>query len=275
MMDDLRPTARLDLHMHSLRSDGRFEPAEVLRRCARGGLDVVAITDHDLGLEALHGEHELEGARLRVLAGAEISTVHQGREYHLLVYFPGEISDGFRTFCRRQCVLRARRYDAAVEALGLGIAPADEAARRGDRAVTRYHLAQQLVQGGHAHSTADAFSRFLALGHGHVPKMELALTDAIRIARENGGVTSWAHPTVQDVQHHAATLAAAGLQGIEALRPSVNRTQRSQLKGLARHLGLFLTGGSDWHGWKDPDLGLFAIELQQVRWFVDALRAAA
>ena len=40
---------RFDLHLHTNRSDGRFEPEEVLRRCAASGLEVVALTDHPLG----------------------------------------------------------------------------------------------------------------------------------------------------------------------------------------------------------------------------------
>ena len=38
---------RADLHVHSSASDGTDPPAEVMRRAARAGLDVVALTDHD------------------------------------------------------------------------------------------------------------------------------------------------------------------------------------------------------------------------------------
>ena len=38
---------RADLHVHSSASDGTDPPAEVVRRAAQAGLDVVALTDHD------------------------------------------------------------------------------------------------------------------------------------------------------------------------------------------------------------------------------------
>ena len=38
---------RIDLHVHSNASDGTDPPAEVARRAAAAGLDVVALTDHD------------------------------------------------------------------------------------------------------------------------------------------------------------------------------------------------------------------------------------
>ena len=41
------PLMRADLHVHSSASDGTDPPAEVMRRAARAGLDVVALTDHD------------------------------------------------------------------------------------------------------------------------------------------------------------------------------------------------------------------------------------
>ena len=38
---------RADLHVHSNASDGSDSAAEVMRRAAQAGLDVVALTDHD------------------------------------------------------------------------------------------------------------------------------------------------------------------------------------------------------------------------------------
>jgi hypothetical protein len=38
---------RYDLHCHSTRSDGVLTPTEVMRRAAAGGVDVIALTDHD------------------------------------------------------------------------------------------------------------------------------------------------------------------------------------------------------------------------------------
>jgi len=36
-----------DLHCHSTRSDGLLTPADVVRRAASRGVDVLALTDHD------------------------------------------------------------------------------------------------------------------------------------------------------------------------------------------------------------------------------------
>lgn len=275
-MGPLRPSTRFDLHLHTDRSDGRFDAHEVLSRCARGGLDVVAITDHDLPPDLSPGVHRLEGREITLLAGAEVSGMHDGREHHLLVYFPGDIPQGFREFCREQCVERATRYAEAIDRLGVpGLVAPDDGAVRGDHALTRLHLAQQLVAGGHARSVQDAFGRWLGDVHGKVPPLSLPFVDAIRLSRAFGGLTSWAHPPLPAVRRYVDELVAAGLQGLEALRPGVSSEERKQLRKIAQRHGLFLTGGSDWHGWTDDQqLGLFRVEAREIGGFVDLLLAA-
>ncbi|MEQ1503159.1 MAG: hypothetical protein ABMB14_13055 [Myxococcota bacterium] len=268
---------RFDLHMHSLRSDGRYPPEEVLARCARGRLDVVALTDHDLPNELAIGPHQIDGHTVHVVGGAEVSGMHAtlegGREQHLLVYFPGEVPEGFRAFCRAQCRERAVRYAAAVDNLALpGIAAPDDAARNGDASLTRHHLARQLVTAGHVPSLRDAFARFLGESHGRVPPLSLSFVDAIRIARSFGGVTSWAHPPVALLEAYLPAFAAAGLDAIEAIRPSVGSDERRRYRNAARKYGLVFTGGSDWHGWPgDEDLGLFRVEARELGPFLDLL----
>jgi predicted metal-dependent phosphoesterase TrpH len=263
--------------MHTDRSDGRFPVDEVLARCARGGLDVVAITDHDLGPPLEPGPRDIEGRSIHLLGAAEISGMHDGHEHHLLVYFATAIPTAFHAFCAAQCRERAERYERAAARLGLyGLPPVPDDARRGERALTRLHLARALVTAGHAASIRDAFDRYLSERHGIVPPFALTFTDAIRIARSHGGITSWAHPSRQDAERYTAELAAAGLEGMEALRPSLDSEHRRVLRKIAHRHGLWLTGGSDWHGWTDEhQLGLFRVTGHEIAGFVQRLGDAA
>ena len=72
-LSGLPASARVDLHMHSDRSDGRYAPEEVLRRCAAARLDVIALTDHDLPAALPVGPVEQDGRRLIVVHGTEVS----------------------------------------------------------------------------------------------------------------------------------------------------------------------------------------------------------
>jgi hypothetical protein len=205
--------------------------------------------------------------------------MHRGREQHLLVYFPGQVPEDFRAFCRAQCQERAERYSTALRNLereGIrDLLPVDEAARVGDRSVTRHHLARDLAAHGHVRASRDAFARWLGDSHGLVPPLSLSMTEAIAVARRAGGLTSWAHPPLPLVEAWLDELVAAGLQGLEAFRPMVTSDDRRRYRRLARRHGLYLTGGSDWHGWgDDSDLGLFRVEASDLGDFLDALRAA-
>lgn len=267
--------ARADLHLHSDRSDGAFPPHEVLARCAQAGLDVVALTDHDLAGGLGPGPHAVGGRTVRVIAGAEVTATHDGREFHLLVYFPDEPPERFLEFCRAQCAERAQRYATAVANLGVpGLHGPDADAREGRRAVTRLHLARALVALGRATHVGEAFSRWLGDGHGVVPPIALTLLDAVAFARSCGGVTSLAHPSVRDAEALLPTLAAAGLHGVEAHRPALSGNDRRRLRRLAQAHGLFLTGGSDWHGWHGERLGLFAVPGDELEALGRALQAA-
>lgn len=267
-MDALSPNTRFDLHLHTSASDGRYPLDEVLKRCARGGLQVIAITDHDLGVQLEPGLIEIDGHTLQILPGAEISGVHDGMEYHLLCYFPHGIPAAFHDFCKTQCAGRTVRYDAALETLGLTGRPEHALA------LTRLHLAHALVDAGVVASRSEAFQKYLGNQHGLVPHMELPFTEAIRIAVAHGAITSWAHPPRVAVQRHLGTFAEAGLHGLEALRPHLNSSERKYLRKQARAFGMFLTGGSDWHGWTSPAPGLFQVTAREIGDFVDVLLAA-
>src|ERR1041385_4742101 len=102
---------RTELHAHSTASDGEYPPAEVVRRAAAGGIDVLALTDHDTlgGIE----EATDAGATLgvRVIPGCEFSVAGPGGEMHLLGYFiPSGHSrvDEFLQDQRSKRVVRAR-----------------------------------------------------------------------------------------------------------------------------------------------------------------------
>lgn len=261
-----RRTPRLDLHMHSDRSDGRFSPRRVLEKCALGGLDVIALTDHDLPPVLRAGKHEVGGHSIRVLHGVELSTMHEDSEQHLLVYFKDEIPADFADFCRGWVIARADRYDEARENIGLGgVPPADEAARRGERSLTRTHLSMALVDAGHARDMDEAFDRWVGERAGKVPAVGLSLLDAIAAARAAGGVTSWAHPSTRKAESWAPMLAAAGLDALEVYRPSHSRSKREALLRVAFNNGLHTTGGSDFHGWRPGQLGAFSVASRLMR----------
>lgn len=260
----LLPRARLDLHTHSRLSDGRLSPEGLLAAAAAGGLDVLAITDHDLPPALPAGPTRVGPRTVLVVHGVEISATHQGRELHLLAWFPGEMPESFRAFCVERARSRARRYAEALENMALaGMAEPDLEAVEGRRALTRWHLAKALVEAGHAATLSDAFKAWVGEHQPYVPEMDLQFVDAIAAVRAAGGFSSWAHPDPEQAAIWTGTFAAAGLHALEAHRPSIGKGVRESLARLAFRHRLGVTGGSDWHGWQG-ELGHFAVPLRQV-----------
>ena len=76
---------RIDLHTHSSASDGTERPADLVRAAAAAGLDVVALTDHDT-VRGWSEASEALPSGVRLVRGAEISSVYDGISLHLLAY---------------------------------------------------------------------------------------------------------------------------------------------------------------------------------------------
>ncbi|HSC22689.1 MAG TPA: PHP domain-containing protein, partial [Casimicrobiaceae bacterium] len=62
-----------DLHCHSTRSDGLLSPADVVRRAAERGVDVVALTDHDEVAGLDEAQSAARDAGIGFVEGSELS----------------------------------------------------------------------------------------------------------------------------------------------------------------------------------------------------------
>jgi 3',5'-nucleoside bisphosphate phosphatase len=250
------PVTRADLHVHSSASDGTDPPAEVVRRAAQAGLDVVALTDHD----TVAGHAEARAALpsgLTLLPGMELSAKLDDRSVHLLAYLfdpdqPELAAELARI--RDDRVIRARTMVDKLAALGVDISWDQVAAIAGPAVVGRPHIARAMVAAGAIAQPSQAFTPDWIAdgGRAYVDRYALEPVRAIGLVRAAGGVAVLAHPrsggeyTVSDQE--ITGLAAAGLAGLEVRHPDHSQAERAELSALAHRLDLVATGGSDDHG---------------------------
>ena len=246
---------RADLHVHSTASDGTDPPAEVMRRAARAGLDVVALTDHDT--VAGHAEARAAAGPVALLPGMELSCRLDGRSLHMLAYLfdadQPELSAEL-TRIRDDRVLRARAMVDKLAGLGVDVSWEQVAAIAGQAVVGRPHIARAMADSGAIASPREAFTRDWIAdgGRAYVGRYALDPVRAIDLVRAAGGVTVLAHPRAgRDTwvtNEQITRLAAVGLAGLEVFHPDQSEAERAQLIALAHDLALVPTGGSDDHG---------------------------
>jgi len=246
---------RADLHVHSTASDGTDPPAEVMRRAARAGLDVVALTDHDT--VAGHAEARAAAGPVALLPGMELSCRLDGRSLHMLAYLfdadqPELAAELARI--RDDRVLRARAMVDKLAGLGVDVSWGQVAAIAGQAVVGRPHIARAMADSGAIASPREAFTRDWIAdgGRAYVGRYALDPVRAIDLVRAAGGVTVLAHPRAgRDTwvtNEQITRLAAVGLAGLEVFHPDQSEAERARLIALAHDLGLAATGGSDDHG---------------------------
>jgi 3',5'-nucleoside bisphosphate phosphatase len=243
----------IDLHTHSLRSDGALSPAELVKRAAARGVKIQALSDHD----TLAGVAEAvaTGAALgvRIIPATELNTESEWGDAHVLGYFIDPDDAALEERLRWLRENRGRRIELMVEklnALGYAVdlARVLEIAQGG--ALGRPHLAQALFEKGYVRSYDDAFDTLIAKDSpAYVARVGLDPFEAVALVRKHGGVPSLAHPgTVIGLDRLLPKLVAAGLAGIEAYYGAHSPEMTARCLARARELDLVPTGGSDFHG---------------------------
>ncbi|HEV8230252.1 MAG TPA: PHP domain-containing protein [Candidatus Limnocylindria bacterium] len=243
----------IDLHTHSIASDGALSPKDLVRRAAERGVRVQALADHDTLLGVAEAVAEGERLGVRIIAATELNTESEWGDVHVLAYFVDPSDMALEDRLRWLRENRGRRIELMVEklnALGhpISLDRVREIARGG--ALGRPHLAQALLEAGHVPTYDSAFDTLISKDSpAYVSRVGLAPLEAVELVRKHGGVPALAHPgTVVDLERLMPQLVAAGLAGIECYYGSHTPAFTAACLRIATRHGLVPTGGSDFHG---------------------------
>lgn len=246
----------IDLHCHSTASDGLLPPAEVVAEAARKSLSAIALTDHDstAGL----GEAREAGLAMgvRVVGGCEFSVAAPWGEMHLLGYFiePGDPPiEEYLTQARAMRADRGREMLNRLHGQGISISADDMLRASGGGAIGRPHIARLLQAGGYVPTVQAAFDRYIGRGKpAYVEKQLPALREVADLVHSRGGIVSAAHLKWHGTVSSLRDLKAQGLDAVETRHPSHDGERVAIITKAALQLNLGRSGGSDWHGERDP-----------------------
>ncbi len=265
---NIKPRA-VDLHTHTIASDGTLTPVELVDYAIEKSLAAIAITDHDTIGGLTEAKKHAADKPIEIISGIEFSTITDlcENDLHILGLCIDESDTHFTDQLIDIVDERDRRNLKMVKKLnehGLDITIEDITAQSADGVITRAHFGRALYEKGLVDSIRDAFDKYIGF-HGpcYVEREKLTPEMAIRLILDNGGVPVLAHPTlyglsVAELDNIVSKLAASGLMGIEGIYSTYTKNETRYIGEMAERYGLVITGGSDFHGSnkKGIDLGV-------------------
>jgi predicted metal-dependent phosphoesterase TrpH len=245
---------KVDLHIHTTASDGKYSPAEIVRKAWESGLLYIAISDHD-SIEGIVPAREAAKnyPGLTVIGGVEINTDIPSGELHILGYlFDPENAELRVTLerLRNSRIERARKMVGKLRGIGLKVDFERVQELAGEGSLGRPHIAQALLEKGYIASFKEAFYKYIGReGPAYVERDKISPVEATRLILRAKGIPVMAHPfTFNDPEKLISECQAAGLMGLEVYYNNYSHEQVQELLRLAQKYNLIPTGGSDFHG---------------------------
>jgi 3',5'-nucleoside bisphosphate phosphatase len=252
------PIPNYDLHCHSTASDGLLAPAELVRRAAGNGVDVLALTDHDEISGLAEARARAAELGLRFIDGVEVSVSWGGTSIHIvgLNIDPRnpQLQQGLHAI-RRGRAERAKKMALDLERAGIpGSLEGAYAFVDNPNLIGRTHFARFLVEKRYVSDVKSAFQHYLVSGKpGYVPHQWATLEEALACIRAGGGIAVLAHPgryklTRTEMRKFLGEFKDGGGAGIEVITGSHTAEQYLEYGILADEFGLLASRGSDFHG---------------------------
>ena len=263
---------KIDLHLHTVISDGTDTPEELLANVKKAGVELFSVTDHDAvrGCEII--QPLLRKGDPPCIPGVEFSCRDELGKYHILGY-----AYDLKAKPIREIVMKGHenrmykvwdRLDGLEKMFRITFPEEEIMKLLGRSNPGKPHLANLMVQYGYAPNKEVAIREFIdAL---KIKSRYVRPEEAIRAILDSGGIPVLAHPsfgsgeqriTGRDMEARLNRLMEFGLQGVEAFYSQFTEELVRELLEFAARFDLYVTAGSDYHGKnKTNALGITLLE---------------
>lgn len=247
----------IDLHTHTINSDGELTPYELLAQAKAIGCTRIAITDHDNIGGIAEARKAAEEIGIEFIPGIEISA-QEKEEVHMLGLGIDETNEALRQKCQEFADSRERRAELICGFLNRRNIPVTMEEIRevaAGEVIGRPHFALYMERNGYVANCPEAFARYLNTPafHAEVNRQKPSPEEAIALIHCAGGKAVLAHPGLlkknwYEVEMFIKTLKEAGLDGVECIYQKHTPATEKRFLEIAKKYDLATSCGSDFHG---------------------------
>lgn len=259
----------IDLHMHSLFSDGMLSPEELMVVIAEKELKAVALTDHDSVLGCSDFAKAGEKHKIMTIHGSECSVDYPHVSMEIVALdIPEKNLSAFIEFQKNITEERIRVAEERINLLAnVGIFIDREEVffdkdGKPRNQIGKPHIVEAMLKKGYIKEWKEGFENYLNKGKvAYVPKKEPLYKDVISFITENGAVPILAHPihtkkTGNDLFELVNELKSCGLMGIEVFHSDHDSDLKKEYLNIIKELNMMASGGSDYHGGAHPEVDI-------------------
>lgn len=254
----------IDLHTHSLKSDGSMTPSEVVAEAKKAGLAAIALSDHDTVDGVREAVEAGEKLGVEVVPAIEFS-VQSKTETHILGYFIDIENPDLLKMLKEVVDLRIERNHVTCQRLnelGFEMTLDEVRALAPNNFVGRAHFARVMMDKGYISTVKEGFDKYMSVGkYAYCEKQRLTARDAIELIAKCGGISFLAHPHLtklpdDELKEFLVELKGYGLSGLEGYYTDYTPEMQEKYQSMAEELGLMISGGTDFHAAMKPHISI-------------------
>jgi len=269
---------KIDLHMHSIHSDGELTPKELIDIAIKKGIQAIAITDHDRITANKEAQEYAKNKNIEYVPGIEITvTPPEGsRELHMVGLFidsENEEIKNISTMHKEHSIKTTKEIIENLNNLGYDITFEELVESTEGKHLGRPFIAKILIKKypEKFKERSQVFDELLGTrGKAFVMPKGTELKEAIEIVHSAGGIAIVAHPwylgkNMIPVLKEFVSLGGDGIEIDYRPKDSIPENTREILKQFAKENNLIISGGTDFHKFEDggKEIGDFGITQEE------------
>lgn len=258
----------IDLHCHSVYSDGELSPNELTQLAKKRNIGVLSITDHNR-VDAYKNIDYSKLEDIHLITGVELSAKIEKGQMHILGYGidieNAKLNEKLYEL-KQVCVNTVKAIINQID-IDYGIRFSEEdvqALISANHNIGRPDVARLCIKYEYVNSVSEAFDKYLTEAHRKIKafRKNLSYQECIELILNSGGIPVLAHPKTlllddKELLVLLRELIHLGLKGIEVYHSSHSKEEMDEYLKIAQDYNLLISGGSDYHGpLVKPDINL-------------------